>query len=252
MGTKQAEIDYPAKLNAAERRWLATKPFGSFNREESRRTFQDFSTLLKLIDRHQPLASNILELGCGPGWLSILLSWMGFRVTGYDISPAMIKVAKNRATTLKLERVYFGVADMETTHIKAEDGRHDVVIIYDALHHCSDEAAVINHCYHYLKPGGILLLAEPNRVHEHSQDAHVAVERFGVTERGFDVGTLRQQCRQAGFERSWRYHASGQSFEPRHEGLIDSLKMLIYPFLVRFYFGRTRTRIWFVAQKAAR
>mgnify|MGYP001603833963 CR=1 FL=1 len=143
MGTKQAEIDYPDKLTVAERRWLITKPFGSFDRDESRRTFQDFSTLLKLIDRHRPTTISILELGCGPGWLSIFLAQMGFRVAGYDISPAMITVAKHRSTTLKLERVRFGVADMEKTHIEAEAGRHDVVIMYDALHHCLDEAAVL-------------------------------------------------------------------------------------------------------------
>lgn len=247
MGTKQAEIDYPAKLDAVEQVWLTTKPFGNYNRDESRRTFQDFSTILNLIQRHHPTAKRILELGCGPGWLGVFLGQMGYEVAGYDISPAMIEVAKGRAQNMKA--VQFEVADIESTLIESERGRNDIVIIYDALHHCQSDKQVLEKIFQYLKPGGILILAEPNRVHAHDHDAHEAVERFGVTERGLNAGQLQRLCRKLGFERTWRYHASGQSFEPRSEGLVETLKMLIYPLLVRVYFGRNRTRIWLVAQK---
>jgi SAM-dependent methyltransferase len=247
VGTKQAEIDYPAKLDAKEQVWLTTKPFGDFNRAESRRTFQDFSTVLNLIQRHQPKAKRILELGCGPGWLGVFLGEMGFEVSGYDISPEMIEVAKKRAQNN--QSVQFEVADIEETLIDAEINRNDVVIIYDALHHCQSDEKVIGKIFKYLKPGGILILAEPNRVHAHDQDSLEAVERFGVTERGLNAGQLRNLARRLGFGQTWRYHASGQSFEPRNEGLADTIKMLIFPLLVRLYYGRNRTRIWIVAKK---
>jgi SAM-dependent methyltransferase len=248
MGTKQAEIEYPNKLDARERQWLLTKPFGSFNRDESRRSFQDFSTLLTLIQRHRPQATSTLELGCGPGWLSIFLAEMGFQTTGYDISPAMIAVAKRRAHALSLDNRLFRVGDMEF-ELTSEVGRHDVVVIFDALHHIHAERGVFNHAYSYLKPGGILVLAEPNRVHEHDHESVEVVKRFGTTERGLAIPRLRRLLRAVGFRKNWRYHASGQSFEPRHEGFVETLKMLAYPFLARFYFGGTRTRIWLVAEK---
>ncbi len=247
--TKQAEIDYPAKLDARERMWLATKPFGNFKIDESRRVFQDFSTILTLIQRHQPEASSILELGCGPGWLSLFLAQMGYQVTGYDLAPAMIEIAKQRGVELKITNSRFGVTDMEK-ELLDEHNRHDVVVIYDALHHSQNDQAVLAHAYRYLKPNGMLILAEPNRVHADDHDSLEAVERFGTTERGMSVTTLRKLLKTAGFRQSHRYHASGQSFEPRHEGFLETAKMLLYPFLVRFYFGGTRTRIWMVALKA--
>ena len=251
MGTKQAEIDYPDKLDVAEQKWLYTKPFGNYNREESSRTFQDFSTILFLINKYVKTANSILDLGCGPGWLSIFLAQMGFKVAGYDISPAMISVAKERAKSLKLD-VSYGAADIESTLIKSEINRHDLVIIYDALHHCQSDEAVISKIYSYLKPGGIMILAEPNKAHGTDKGAHAAVERFGVTERGLDIKKLRNICRQVGFVQSWRYHASGQSYIPRNETFLESIKMLRSPFLARFYFGKTQTRIWLVAKKAAK
>src|SRR3989338_9872512 len=124
MGTKQAEIDYPNQLNAAERRWLITKPFGTFNRDESRRLFQDFSTILTLISRHQPTARSILDLGCGPGWLSLFLGEMGYRTSGYDLSPGMIRVAQDRAAASATRSAPFAIGDMEE-RIEREVGRHD-------------------------------------------------------------------------------------------------------------------------------
>ena len=187
MGSKQAEIDYPDKLNEAEQQWLQTKPFGDFNRDESRRTFQDFSTILYLVEKYRSKATSILELGCGPGWLSVFLGQMGFKAAGYDISPAMIKVGKGRAVALNLQHVRFAVSDMESETLDQEIEQHDVVIIYDALHHCQSDLPVLTNAFKYLKPGGILILAEPNQVHAHDEDSHEAVERFGVTERGLSV-----------------------------------------------------------------
>ena len=133
------EINYPKKLDDRGRQWLKTKPFGNYNPDESRRTFQDFATILFLINRYRLEAKKILELGCGPGWLTVFLGKMGYRVSGYDISPDMIAVARERAKQEKVT-VTCEVADIEDEKIADEVGQNDVVIIYDSLHHCqSDE-----------------------------------------------------------------------------------------------------------------
>ncbi|MCK5074131.1 MAG: methyltransferase domain-containing protein [Bacteriovoracaceae bacterium] len=43
---------------------------------------------------------TILDAGCGTGYLSILLAKAGAYVTGIDISPKMISVAKESASKL--------------------------------------------------------------------------------------------------------------------------------------------------------
>lgn len=244
---KADEITYPARLTEVERTWLMTKPFGTFNREESQRTFADFSTVLTILNEHAPNAKRVVELGCGPGWLSVFLAQMGYEVSGYDLSPEMIDIARQRARDTGID-INFEVHDMDKP-VPETASETDVVIIYDALHHCAADEPVLKNAYRTLRKGGILLLAEPNRVHATDADAQEAVARFGVTERGLDASVLRRICKKVGFRQTWRYHASGQSFRPRHNGLVDTLKMLVYPFLARFVFGAFRTRIWFVAER---
>ncbi|MBI4032701.1 class I SAM-dependent methyltransferase [Candidatus Berkelbacteria bacterium] len=245
---KTDEIAYPSQLTAAEEQWLHTKPFGTFNRAESQRNLHDVSTLLTLILKHAPKAERIIELGCGPGWLSLILAQLGYDVRGYDLSPEMIAVAKDRARALS-PGPQFAVHDMDSP-LALPAGEHaDVVIIYDALHHCAEDRPVLTNAYASLRPHGILILAEPNRAHATDADSLEAVKRFGVTERGLDARTLARECRAVGFTKTWRYHASGQSFQPRHEGFGETIKMLAYPFLARFIYGNVRTRIWLVAEK---
>jgi 2-polyprenyl-3-methyl-5-hydroxy-6-metoxy-1,4-benzoquinol methylase len=246
---KKNEIDYPKKLNQKEYQWLKTKPFGNFNLEESERTFRDFSTILYLIRNHKADVKKIIELGCGPGWLSIFLSKMGFNVNGYDISPDMIEVAKERVNRDKISNVKFEVLDIEDAVKKEEIDKNDIVIIYDSLHHCQSDEKVIGHIYKYLKKGGIAILAEPNIVHRNDSDRTAIVDKFDTTERGLNISKIKKIAIRIGFKKTWRYHASGQNYLPRNECFKDSVKMIFYPLLTRFYFGKVRTRIWMVLEK---
>lgn len=248
MSRKTAEIEYPSKLDQAGKEWLGSKPYGSYNKRESINAFRDFSTILYLIDKHNPGAQKVLELGCGPGWLSIMLCKMGYECHGYDISDQMIKVANSRAANEQAS-AQFAVSDVESELIEPEVGRNDVVIIYDALHHCSSDEAVLQKAYKYLSKGGILIIAEPNIVHSQDADAREAVKMYGVTERGISARSLSKVMRRIGFNPVRRYHASGQNFTPRNETLRDTLKMLTFPLLTRFYYGNKRTRVWMVGLK---
>lgn len=245
---KIAEINYPLKLDVAGQNWLRTKPYGSYNAKESVSAFQDFSTILFLINKYCPKAKMIMELGCGPGWLSIMLSKMGYDVRGYDISEKMIEVAMSRAAKEDAD-AKFEVSDMDSDLIDGQVGMNDVIIIYDALHHCPSDYPVLEKAYNYLKKGGILIVAEPNIVHSTDADALGAVKDYGVTERGISHKSLLKTLKQIGFSTGRRYHASGQNFNPRNETLKETLKMLLFPALTRFYYGRRRTRVWVLAVK---
>ncbi|HEY9679203.1 MAG TPA: class I SAM-dependent methyltransferase [Drouetiella sp.] len=54
---------------------------------------------------------NILDLGCGSGWLSIYLAKRGFKVTGIDVAPHAIELARNWATSEGLA-ITFDVEDI--------------------------------------------------------------------------------------------------------------------------------------------
>lgn len=243
------EIEYPLRLSHREKEWLYTKPFGKYDIDESQKSFRDFSTILYLINKYNPKAKSILELGSGPGWLSIFLNKMGFNVKGYDVSGPMIEVASKRIESEGLKGIKFEVLDIEDDFRPVDREKYDVVILYDILHHCQDDGKVVKNIGYYLKMGGIAILAEPNQSHSHDHDAQEAVERFGVTERGLSYKKIISLFRLNGFRLSYRYHASGQSFLPRNGTFIDTIKMIFYPFYARFVADKYRTRIWILAQK---
>jgi len=57
----------------------------------------------------------VLELGCGTGRITFPLARAGLKVTGLDISPSMLEIARRKALALPLRlRPRFGRADMSS------------------------------------------------------------------------------------------------------------------------------------------
>ena len=121
-----------------------------------------------LADR--PFGPRVLDLGCGPGWTSIFLAARGLDVVGADVSESMLEVARDNARRHGVT-VEFREAEMQGGFDLGHD--FDSVLIFDALHHCQDEAAVLRHCFDALKPGGTILLVEPDWFHEYGRSAQI-------------------------------------------------------------------------------
>lgn len=109
-----------------------------------------------------PFGSKILDVGCGRGWISIFLARLGYTVTGIDISPKSIGIAKKEADGEGL-KVDFIVGDYEDLDLKDE---FDAVIFRESLHYTSNKSDVLKRAYKSLKGGGILILFEPNWIHK--------------------------------------------------------------------------------------
>src|SRR5687767_8867015 len=62
----------------------------------------------RLINKHAPNATSIIELGCGTGKHAVLLADRGFAVLGVDRSTEMINVAIKSSS----EKVAFEVGDV--------------------------------------------------------------------------------------------------------------------------------------------
>ena len=95
---------------------------------------------------------HILELGCGNGVDSIVFGEKGHKVTGIDISPDAIKLAKKNN---KFDNVTFEVGDAEK--LKFKDNQFDLVYSMAVLH-SSDLKKSIPELARVLKPGGKALL----------------------------------------------------------------------------------------------
>jgi 2-polyprenyl-3-methyl-5-hydroxy-6-metoxy-1,4-benzoquinol methylase len=145
---------------------------------------------------------SLCELGCGSGWMTRLAARHGVAADGYDISPRMIEIAREQALEEGVD-ARFEVADMEQLDLGR---RFDACLLYDALHHSPSPDLVLRSAYRSLRPGGRLLLAEPNWAHRlRGRDA---ARRFGTTEQGYSARALRRLLRRNGFRDVRRFHSN--------------------------------------------
>ncbi|MGX1566112.1 class I SAM-dependent methyltransferase [Streptomyces sp. NPDC055506] len=100
-------------------------------------------------------AGDVLDLGCGTGSLSLLASEQGHRVTGVDLSPAMVTLAREK---LAGRDAVFLVGDAAAPPIG--ERRFDVVLVRHVLWALSDPGRVLRHWAGLLRPGGRLVLVE--------------------------------------------------------------------------------------------
>ena len=101
--------------------------------------------------------SRVLDVGCGPGHLSIRLADLGLDVTGLDLDPAMIERARANATEADdISRPSFVVGDAAA--LPFPDASFDVVVSTFSVHHWAEPATGIAEIGRVLRPGGRALI----------------------------------------------------------------------------------------------
>jgi ubiquinone/menaquinone biosynthesis C-methylase UbiE len=105
-----------------------------------------------------PEGARILEVGCGPGRLSILLARRhGLRVTGLDLDPEMIELARaNAAAASDGETPSFVVGNVSA--LSFPDEYFDLVVSTLSMHHWADPSTALNEIGRVLRPKGRALV----------------------------------------------------------------------------------------------
>jgi 2-polyprenyl-6-hydroxyphenyl methylase/3-demethylubiquinone-9 3-methyltransferase len=117
---------------------------------------------LNYVAQRVPLrGARVLDVGCGGGILSEALAAAGAQVTGIDLAPRVLEVAR-----LHLHEsgraVEYRQISVETLADEAA-GAFDAIACMEMLEHVPDPGSVIGACAALLKPGGRLFLSTLNR-----------------------------------------------------------------------------------------
>lgn len=129
---------------------------------------------------------TILDAACGPGKYAEILLDHGAQVTGFDISPEMIKHAKERNPNAG----YFFVHDMSFPFDMLPDSSFDIVVCALALHYLDDWSITIKEFCRVLKPKGILVLSIEHPYFEYTyfkSKKYFDIEHVKCTWRGFGI-----------------------------------------------------------------
>jgi SAM-dependent methyltransferase len=238
---KHAEVaSRTAEMMARE----ALKPFG-WSHGWGAETWLQWAAVTEMLHRVgiAPPAS-VLDIGCGPGWTSAFLAEAGHPVTGIDLVPANIEVARERATRWGVD-ARFEVGDMD--HLDLHN-TWDAALLLDALHHSTRQTAVLAGIARHLRPGGWLLLGEPSVLHRLSPHARHTSHTEGWTERGLSVRGLRRDLRAAGFSEIRRFYGATRPYEGRWGGLAGQAARLVGANLA----AAPQQHVWLAAQRRSR
>lgn len=118
-----------------------------------------------IAERIQP-GWRVLDIGCGTGTLAVLVAQREAQVTGVDISPVMLSVAREKVRAAGLQdRVALrelGVTELDTAFA---DASFDAITSSLAFSELSDDEVTyaLRQCHRLLRPSGWLMICDEVR-----------------------------------------------------------------------------------------
>lgn len=123
--------------------------------------FEKLHHLLRLVDFDGWRGRMVLEVGCGAGVDLVRFARGGARVTGVDLSPSAINLARanfeQQGLSGRLE-----VADGE--HLPFPDDTFDLVYAHGVVQYTANPERLVDECRRVLKPGGQAVFQVYNRI----------------------------------------------------------------------------------------
>ncbi|MDJ0961547.1 MAG: methyltransferase domain-containing protein [Acidimicrobiia bacterium] len=103
---------------------------------------------------------SILDLGCGPGSITVGLARYVApgRVVGVDAAPAALEHARTDAAEQHMDTVEFVESDVYT--LPFDDGTFDVVYAHQLLQHLADPVAALDEARRVLRSGGYIAVRD--------------------------------------------------------------------------------------------
>jgi len=113
--------------------------------------------ILRMFDKE---GGKVLDIGCGPGVITLYLLQRGCEVWGVDISEEMInEAAKQIEKTEYKEVAHFSVGDI--TSLDFPDAYFDAVVCAGVIEYLEDAEIAIKEIHRVLKPNGIAIITVP-------------------------------------------------------------------------------------------
>jgi SAM-dependent methyltransferase len=123
--------------------------------------FEKLHHLPRLVNFEGYPGRRVLEVGCGAGTDLVRFARGGALVTGVDIAPASIALARQNFAQQGL------TADLREGDGEAlpfADGQFDLVYAHGVVQYMSNPAALVAECHRVLKPGGEAVFQVYNRI----------------------------------------------------------------------------------------
>jgi ubiquinone/menaquinone biosynthesis C-methylase UbiE len=121
---------------------------------------EDYHASAQKLTESVPAGGSVLEVAPGPGYLSIELAKLGYRVTGLDISHTFVELARQKA---REAGVQVDFRQGNASAMPFEDEQFDFIICRAAFKNFAGPVEALNEMYRTLKPGGCAVVVDMRR-----------------------------------------------------------------------------------------
>ncbi len=134
---------------------------------------------------------KVADLGCGEGYLTVEAARWASRVIAVDRSAAVLDRARALARRRRVSNVIWKRGELEK--LPVNDGRVDIALLSQALHHAQHPARAVAEAARITVPGGRVLVLDLRAHHEEWVRAKLGDRRLG-----FDDAELKRMLVDAG------------------------------------------------------
>ncbi len=134
---------------------------------------------------------DVVDIGCGEGYLTVEVARWAHRVVAVDRSPAVLARAKALAGRRRATNITFKRGEID--RLPLDTGSMDVGLLSQALHHSADPARTVAEAVRVVRPGGKVLVLD---LREHGE-AWVR-DKLGDRQLGFGDHDLERLMTDAG------------------------------------------------------
>jgi 2-polyprenyl-3-methyl-5-hydroxy-6-metoxy-1,4-benzoquinol methylase len=184
----------------AIRQWFAEE--AAYHNQFAGGRFEEHPMLYQVFDWHcafepyfHPASSmRVLDFGCAEGQALAALpnDRRGFKYVGIDSSQSLLQAAQTRNPDGEYRQM------PDDGRIPAQDGEFDYVVVLGVLHHVPNVSHYLAELVRVLRPGGRLILREPNHAMGRPVGSHQKLPGLSPNERGIPAEFLRQQLTRLG------------------------------------------------------
>lgn len=166
-------------------------------------------------------ADSVLDVACGPGVVVCAFADVVRRATGIDLTPAMLRQARELQAQRKLSNVDWVQGDV--MELPFRSGQFSVVTSRFVFHHLPDPASALKEMVRVCKAGGCIMVADSAPAAEKA-DAFNAMERLRDPShvKALPVAKLSRLFVEAGLE-------APRTQTMRLQGDLDSLLSRSFP-----------------------
>jgi ubiquinone/menaquinone biosynthesis C-methylase UbiE len=117
------------------------------------------TSLPAFLDAVKPVpADRMLDVGCGTGRFAVAVAPLVARVTGVDLTSAMLEQARRMQADSRVENVEW--REVDVTELPFADGEFTVVTSRAMLHHVVEPARVMAEMRRVCAPGGRIMVSD--------------------------------------------------------------------------------------------